>query len=93
MNNDDDDIVVECPHCHDFIIVRHSDIKCRIFRHAVWKDTMVPIDPHATKEACDQLVTQNQVLGCGKPFELVPSEEDGGGGGASQFIAVPCAYK
>ena len=31
---------------------------------------MIQIDPHASKEICDNLVKNNEIYGCGKPFKL-----------------------
>ena len=31
---------------------------------------MEQIDPHACKEICDNLVKNNEIYGCGKPFKL-----------------------
>ena len=31
---------------------------------------MEQIDPHACKEVCDNLVKNNEIYGCGKPFKL-----------------------
>jgi len=64
-------LVFECPHCNESIVVQRNEINCAIFRHAIFRDTLEPIDPHASKEACDALVRNEKVHGCGKPFRLV----------------------
>lgn len=65
------DIVFKCPHCSNIIIVNEGDINCGIFRHAVYKNNMNPINPHETKEMCDKLVLENLVFGCAKPFRII----------------------
>jgi hypothetical protein len=59
---------IECPHCKLLCEIHSKDIKCKIFRHAVFKDTLKFIDPHASKETCDKLVQSGKVWGCAKPF-------------------------
>lgn len=73
-------VVTQCPHCQGTIIVQRSEINCAIFRHAVYRATLQPINPHAAKVECDQLVEQNQVWGCAKPFRLMND------------VAVACEY-
>lgn len=59
---------VVCPHCQGGIFI--EEINCRIFRHAVYKETNEPICPHAPQEECVRLVESGKVYGCGKPFRL-----------------------
>lgn len=65
------DLELICPHCNNFVIVNTKDINCGIFRHAVYIKDMKPINPHETKENCDELVKNNLVYGCGKPFKII----------------------
>jgi len=65
------DIELICPHCKDYFIVNKKDINCAIFRHAVFKKNFHPINPHETKEKCQELVDNNLVFGCAKPFKLI----------------------
>jgi hypothetical protein len=51
----DDYIVIKCPHCHEEIVVMKEEINCAIFRHGVLKATGQQINPHASKEECDEL--------------------------------------
>jgi hypothetical protein len=66
--NKDQFYFVTCPHCMGLIGVLKSELNCRIFRHAILKSTLQPINPHATKEICDALIQNNLIYGCGKPF-------------------------
>lgn len=63
--------IFECPHCKDLVMVSERQVNCKIFRHAQYKSNYRQINPHATKEYCDQVVSQNLVYGCAKPFILV----------------------
>lgn len=57
-----------CPHCQGRIEVTSDQIKCKIFRHGVFKSNNHPINPHLPKSKCDELVSKNLIWGCGKPF-------------------------
>lgn len=65
-----DYLIIECPHCHESIIIYKNEINCRIFRHAVFKNGE-QINPHASKEECERL----DVYGCKKPFRLNEKDE------------------
>jgi hypothetical protein len=65
---DDEDYYFQCPHCREWVCVAPADIKCKIFRHGVFKKTLQPIPPHSTKQTCDQFVARGKIFGCGKPF-------------------------
>ena len=69
-------IIVNCPHCNIPIIIAVNDLNCRIFRHAVYRHNMQPIDPHASKETCTQLLQTNKIWGCGGPFRIVNKNEE-----------------
>ena len=64
-----DYIVINCPHCNDFIIIYCNEINCKIFRHAIYKNG-TNVNPHASKEECERLLHNNEIYGCGKPFIL-----------------------
>ena len=64
---------LECPHCHGGIVI--DQINCGIFRHGVYKHNMENINPHANKEDCDNLIINNKIYGCGKPFRLIKENE------------------
>lgn len=75
-NNDNDFLQVECPHCFQTIIIMKNEINCAIFRHGVLKSNGVQMPPHLEKRICDELVRQNLIYGCGKPFQLVKNERN-----------------
>ncbi len=64
------DIIFNCPHCNDTIIVNESDLNCRIFRHAYYKNSFTQIDPHSSKTTCESLKNSGLVYGCAGPFRI-----------------------
>jgi hypothetical protein len=62
-------MIVECPHCHAPVVI--LELNCAIFRHGVFKSTYEQIPPHLPKEDCAELVKQEKIFGCGKPFQIV----------------------
>jgi hypothetical protein len=48
--------------------VHKNDIRCTIFRHAVYKKNLTFVDPHASKSNCEEWIRKGLVYGCGKPF-------------------------
>lgn len=65
-----DYLIVECPHCFDQIIIYKNEINCRIFRHGIYKNTGMNMNPHENKNECDRLYANDEIYGCGKPFKL-----------------------
>ena len=57
---------IACPHCQGEVTI--LEIKCAIFRHAIYRATGQPINPHMPKAECDRLTRENLIWGCGKPF-------------------------
>jgi len=75
-------LYVSCPHCGGPCEI--IEVACGIFRHGVFKNTMIHIPPHSPKEVCEALVQQGQIYGCGKPFRLELRN--------AEYIAVECDY-
>ena len=75
-------IIVTCPHCECNVEI--EQVNCRIFRHAVFKNTGMQVPPHSPQNECDYWITEDRVYGCAKPFKLY---EEGG-----QWIAKICDY-
>lgn len=63
-------ILFQCPHCDDTIIVKLTELNCRIFRHGVFKDTYQQVDPHLSQEMCNDLKNCDKIFGCCKPFRI-----------------------
>jgi phage FluMu protein Com len=64
----------KCPHCKDVCMVHKKDIRCTIFRHAVYKKDMQFVPPHALKEECERWLKEDLVYGCTKPFKFDGNE-------------------
>lgn len=82
---ENDTYIFECPHCHQYVEVNRNEINCRIFRHAVYKNNMQQINPHASKEECDYLRETDKIYGCAKPF-IFNTKNDG------NFTVEICEY-
>ena len=76
-------IIVQCPHCDDFISI--LELNCQIFRHAVLISNGEQINPHASKKECDSLIERRLVYGCAKPFRIVKMNN-------GAFVTEPCNY-
>lgn len=66
----EDYLIINCPHCQDSVVIYKNQIKCRIFRHAIYKKTNKQVNPHMPQNKCEALVASNKVYGCCKPFRL-----------------------
>jgi len=64
-----DEKIIQCPHCHKYIIM--IKLNCGIFRHGILKIDYKQIDPHCSKEQCDNYIENNLIFGCGKPFRVI----------------------
>ena len=62
---------LECPHCNCIVEIHQNEINCAIFRHGIYKHSATQMNPHASKEECDDAVQNNLIFGCGKPFRMV----------------------
>jgi len=74
-------MLVECPHCKQWIEI--LELNCKIFRCGMYKN-FKQIDPHMNKDGCDQLIKENKIFGCGKPFTVRQNKDE--------WIAVICEY-
>lgn len=74
-----------CPHCNLVVAVEKNEINCRIFRHGNYitqRDCSgraigygESINPHTPKHVCDELVSRDLIIGCGKPLQMYVSSE------------------
>ena len=69
-DRDSDTFYFECPHCSLLCQVPRGEIRCTVFRHAVFKKNSKFVDPHASKEKCEEWLRNNLVYGCAKPFKF-----------------------
>jgi hypothetical protein len=72
-----------CPHCRMMINVGLQELACCIFRHGYYcrrneagdvVELINQIGPHDSKEICDTLVKQPNIVGCCRPFQIVQKE-------------------
>lgn len=78
-----DDIVIDCPHCNAPVLI--EKLNCRIFRHGTLKTNNQQINPHTSKDECDNLIINNMIYGCGRPFQIVVNSKQ-------EFTAIVCEY-
>jgi hypothetical protein len=81
-------IVIICPHCKEPVLI--EKLNCCIFRHGALKSNGKQIDPHASKDLCDFYTEKDLIMGCGKPFKVIPNENSKDND--DKFIAVICDY-
>lgn len=67
------DKIIICPNCYELIMI--YELNCHIFRHGIFIETGEQIDPHSSKETCEELVNSSKIYGCGKPFKIVVLED------------------
>lgn len=82
LKTDNMQLYVQCPHCEEWMEI--NKLNCQIFRHGVLKSNSVQIPPHLPKEQCDQLINNNMIFGCGKPFRVEVIHD--------KIIAMSCDY-
>ena len=58
-----------CPHC--LLPIEIEDVACGIFRHGTFKSSGRQIYQHLHRQGCEQLVRNDLIYGCGKPFRVV----------------------
>lgn len=81
----DTDIFLQCPSCGDIFMTTEKTINCSIYRHAIFKNNMQQLNPHASKEECDRVIKENLVFGCAKPFKVIKNNEN-------KYETVVCDY-
>lgn len=67
-NNKILDIVLNCPHCNEPILI--EQINCGIFRHGIYRENLKQMNPHENKIKCDSDFQNELIYGCGKPFQI-----------------------
>ena len=69
-DHQEDIFYFNCPHCKELCQVPRKEIRCTIFRHAVFKDGMRFVPPHASQQECERWLKEGLVYGCAKPFKF-----------------------
>ena len=73
---------INCPHCN--ITIEIIELNCKIFRCGIFKNNLKQIDPHLSKNKCDELINNNLIYGCGKPFKVDIIN--------NEYISIICDY-
>ena len=68
-------VILQCPNCEEFVFIYKKEFNCKIFRHAYYKSNHQQIEPHSSKEVCDNLLKENKIYGCSKPFILIEENQ------------------
>ncbi len=68
-----DPLIVECPHCKDPVMI--ESVNCGIFRHGTFKN-FSQVNPHESKENCDRFTAEQEIYGCGKPFQIINNKAE-----------------
>ena len=58
---DNDNYIFDCPHCNGIVLVAKTEVNCQIFRHGCIKSNGQQVNPHASKEECELLLSENLV--------------------------------
>ena len=65
--------ILQCPHCQNPFIM--EKMNCGIFRHGIYKDSGKQMKPHSSEEICNQVIEEDLIYGCGKPFQIVQEND------------------
>jgi hypothetical protein len=71
----DEIFTFNCPKCNIQIEVLIKELNCRIFRCGAYKETLEPINPHASLEECNNLLKNDLIYGCTQPFKILQNME------------------
>ena len=61
-------MLIQCPHCDQYIEI--IALNCAIFRCGIYKQNYEQIPPHLPELQCRQLIDNNLIYGCGRPFKI-----------------------
>ena len=67
-------IFLECPACK--INLEIIELNCCIFRCGIIKKSFKQIDPHLSKIECEKLIKNDEIYGCGSPFQVIKNNEE-----------------
>ena len=56
----------------------------------IYKNNFSQINPHMKKELCEQLIKNNLIYGCGKPFKLTIKRDNSNN--SIKYILEKCEY-
>ena len=61
---------VTCPHCLCYVKIYDDEVNCKLFVHAAFKRDHKSVDPHASRQQCDEWLASGLVFGCANAFGL-----------------------
>jgi hypothetical protein len=68
-------LIYKCPHCSLQTTTFIAELACCIFRHGFNKKTNTQLSPHESKEQCDRLAQDPDIVGCCKPFKIAMNDQ------------------
>lgn len=87
----EDFLYFNCPHCSLGLIIKKTELNCHIFRHGIYNNgSFEQINPHLDQISCENLVKENKIYGCGKPFEIKLKQSELN---IIEYEIVICDYK
>lgn len=92
LEKDDFNIIVVCPHCKHLVLTTKKDIRCSIYRHAIFKNNYRQISPHTGENECNELLREKRIIGCAKPFKIVYVPDDTHNDESKKYKAEICGY-
>ena len=63
-------MLYSCPYCHEMIYIEECDMNCRLFCHALYKNSYQQVNPHISIDEINNLINNNLIIGCGKTFTI-----------------------
>jgi len=79
------EIILKCPYCNLYFFIYKHELNCHIIRHAIYKENYNQVDPHLSKEECDNLVKKKLIYGCCNPIEIINEN--------NIYKCIKCDYK
>jgi hypothetical protein len=62
-------MTVNCPKCDGTVVI--TRMNCKIFRHAIYKNTGKQVGPHSKNKYIQKLIDNGKIYGCGCQFRIV----------------------
>ena len=50
------------------MMIEIIELRCKIFRCGILRNTFIQIDPHLSEKKCNNLKKNNEIYGCGNPI-------------------------
>ena len=63
-------LIIKCPHCGQENVIFENEITCGIYRCGIYKYNCLQISSTENNSFYEELIRQNLIFGCTKPFKL-----------------------